>query len=267
MGCGHHFPSQIRPLKPTDADIRTISFIKIPDMSKGIRHGLTGVSGHERSKKHILLLDLDGTLVTSTFRTVEAKEEVLKKLAAFSPVNGLSIKQHIRDYFLFANQLPYPVSMKAKNEISEVITRYELESVNKSDLKPGTKELLSYFKTFMPVCVVSNSGRQAVDTTLRRFGLQNSFDLVLSRDEVSDLKPDPAGILQVLGRFGVSPGDSAMVGDTPMDVIAASRAGVISIGITDGVASVTDLAREWPDYLMHDLIETRLLLSRLWSLS
>ncbi|GEM_PF-898388 len=254
-------------MKQTDAAIRTISFVKIPAMSTGIRHILTGVSGHEIAKKHILLLDLDGTLVTSTFRAVEAKEEVLRKLAALSPTNGLSIKQHIRDYFLFAERLPYPLNIKAKNEISDVITKYELESVNKSDLKPGTNELLSYFRTFMPVCVVSNSGRKAVDTTLKRFGLENSFDLVLSRDEVSDLKPDPAGILQVLGKFGVSPAGAAMVGDTPMDVIAASRAGVISIGITDGVASVTDLAREWPDYLMHDLIETRLLLSRLWLLA
>jgi HAD superfamily hydrolase (TIGR01549 family) len=225
-------------------------------------------SRHESvNSDHILLLDLDGTIVTSTFRAFEAKAEVLREVSQLAPTNGLSVRHHIRDYFLFADSLPDTVREEARSKISEIITKYELESVSRSTLKPGAADVLSYFRERMPVCVVSNSGREAVDETLRRFGLEASFDLVLSRDDVPDLKPSPAGILLALNKFKRKPEAAAMVGDTPMDVIAASAANVTSVAIADGVASINDLTKEWPDFLTRDLIETKALLTRLWRLS
>lgn len=214
--------------------------------------------------KHALLLDLDGTIVTSHFRNIDAKAEVLKLLKEVEPSNKLSLNDHIRDYFLWASRPEVSEREELRRRIAEIIDRYELESVEKCQLKEGVELLLKEFNDKVPLIIVSNSGRKAVQTTLKKFGLTDSFQMVLSRDDAPDLKPSGAGIRLVLSRFNIRNPDAVMVGDTPMDVLASSDAKVNSVALTDGVGKKEDLERVWPDYLMPGLKEVTSLLKRVW---
>jgi HAD superfamily hydrolase (TIGR01509 family) len=55
-----------------------------------------------------------------------------------------------------------------------------------------------------------------------------------SSDDAKDSKPDPDIVHAALRKAGCDPGDALMIGDTPYDVEAASRAGVISIALRCG---------------------------------
>jgi phosphoglycolate phosphatase len=217
------------------------------------------------SSPRAILLDLDGTLVTSYFRASEAKKEVLNLFQQLVPSNGLRLSDHIRDYFKFVERSVIPDKEKVKRSVSEIIERYELESVERSELKPGAVELLQSFHGNSPVCIVSNSGSRAVNRTLDKFSLHDHLDFVISRDDAPDLKPTGRGIELVLRRFSVRPENAVMIGDTVMDIMAALDAGVTSVALTDGVGRLEELRRVWPDYMMPGLSETRELLSRLWS--
>lgn len=73
------------------------------------------------------------------------------------------------------------------------------------------------------------TGRPRSDAAwfLERFGLAEAFDTVVCMED-APRKPDPAPIRLALDRLGVAA--AWMIGDTPDDLVAARRAGVVPIG-------------------------------------
>ena len=59
--------------------------------------------------------------------------------------------------------------------------------------------------------------------------------------EVDESKPDPEIVQTALGKLGVAPERAVMVGDTPYDLEAASRAGIAAIALTSGGWRAADL--------------------------
>ena len=51
------------------------------------------------------------------------------------------------------------------------------------------------------------------------------FSDVIGGDSVHGRKPDPAGLLDLVARAGVTPAETLLVGDSPVDLETARRAG------------------------------------------
>ena len=81
--------------------------------------------------------------------------------------------------------------------------------------------------------ITSRSRRTSVHT-IEQAGLAGYLDLILSYEDVTAIKPDPAPLLLALERLGVPPGRAVMVGDTDADILAGRAAGVRTIGVTYG---------------------------------
>lgn len=67
---------------------------------------------------------------------------------------------------------------------------------------------------------------ESAGTDLRRF-----FDAVVTKSDVEHSKPEPDVIISAVEKLGLSAAQCAMVGDTPFDATAASRAGVVTLGV------------------------------------
>ncbi len=72
--------------------------------------------------------------------------------------------------------------------------------------------------------VWTNNARQITAAVLDRFGLLPHFDLVVTRDEMRALKPDPAGWEVIRARL--LPAGAVVVGDSWVDGLAAAAAGL-----------------------------------------
>jgi phosphoglycolate phosphatase-like HAD superfamily hydrolase len=70
--------------------------------------------------------------------------------------------------------------------------------------------------------LVTNTSRKAVDIAFRVHRLKSYFDVVVTRESVARLKPDPEGVLLAVKELGAS--RFLMVGDLMFDIIAAKRA-------------------------------------------
>ncbi|MDA5134591.1 MULTISPECIES: HAD-IA family hydrolase [unclassified Psychrobacter] len=83
----------------------------------------------------------------------------------------------------------------------------------------------------IPVAIVTNSPRWYVDCLLEHLGIQNSFDVIISyNDVVDEIKPSPKGILLALEAMKLGSAQNIIyIGDDKNDVIAAYRAGVVPI--------------------------------------
>lgn len=96
--------------------------------------------------------------------------------------------------------------------------------------------------------VVSNKREKFSRDLLAVLGLVDAFDLILGSDSVPEKKPSPRPILHAMAFFGVSPGETAVVGDSPYDIEAGKAAGATTVAVTYGFRPAESLRDA--DYLI-----------------
>jgi HAD superfamily hydrolase (TIGR01509 family) len=86
------------------------------------------------------------------------------------------------------------------------------------------------------VAAATSSKQDHLDATLRSSGLElkELVDEVVTKSEAGESKPAPDLVEAAVEKLGLSPDACVMVGDTPYDVEAASRAGVRCVGLLCG---------------------------------
>ncbi|SFQ44725.1 haloacid dehalogenase superfamily, subfamily IA, variant 3 with third motif having DD or ED/haloacid dehalogenase superfamily, subfamily IA, variant 1 with third motif having Dx(3-4)D or Dx(3-4)E [Amycolatopsis arida] len=107
-----------------------------------------------------------------------------------------------------------------------VVDEHERAAARAGEFTPGSPDCLAALRERCRVAVLTRNTRDAVRIALGR----HADDLlVVGREDVRRLKPDPEGLHAVLARFGAEPGEAALVGDTHHDVRAAAAAGARSV--------------------------------------
>ncbi len=86
--------------------------------------------------------------------------------------------------------------------------------------------------------VCTNKPQAPSEAILEGLGIDRFFAAVVGGDAVPRRKPDPAHILDVLGRLGATPEASVMVGDSHNDLAAARAAGVRCVLVDYGYTVV-----------------------------
>jgi phosphoglycolate phosphatase len=117
---------------------------------------------------------------------------------------------------------------------------HERRAVEAATLEPGALAAVAGARTAgYRTAVWTNNAREVTAVALGRFGLDRHLDLVVTRDEMRSLKPDPDGWRVIAAHFGEIK-DALVVGDSWVDGLAAARAGVDFVAYR---ASAGDLAR------------------------
>jgi len=79
--------------------------------------------------------------------------------------------------------------------------------------------------SILPLASGQAEGAEVTLLALERFGLLPHLDLVVSRDDMREMKPDPDGYRVITAHFGPAR-DAVVVGDSWVDGVAAAGAGV-----------------------------------------
>jgi len=108
----------------------------------------------------------------------------------------------------------------------EVALDHERRAMALATLESGARAAIEGARAAgFATAVWTNNARDITADALARFDLLGVLDLVVTRDEMRALKPDPDGWRVIVERFGV-PRDAIVVGDSWVDGVAAARAGV-----------------------------------------
>ncbi len=107
------------------------------------------------------------------------------------------------------------------------------------------------------IAIVTNGSRKETHNTLSRHWdhLDTLVDLVVTRDELNAVKPNPEGILLVLGKLVIPPERAVMVGDSWHDIRAAKAAGTKSVALLCGYGLRENLEPEKPTFLVDSVME------------
>jgi phosphoglycolate phosphatase len=109
---------------------------------------------------------------------------------------------------------------------------HERRALETAALEPGAREAVAGVRRAgFATALWTNNAREVTLVALERCGLTNDLDLVVTRDEMRQMKPDPDGWRVIAGHFGLAArharGASVyMVGDSWVDGVAARAAHV-----------------------------------------
>jgi|JFJP01.1.fsa_nt_gi phosphoglycolate phosphatase len=193
----------------------------------------------------LILFDLEGTLVDFQWRLDEAVREILPILVA----SGIDIHRYrpspdYADLFNTTRDLTRNWDTKKSIQLFEqlgaIYDKYDKDALSRWAPYPDTLPLLEKLaKAGFRMGVVSNCGAQAVKSVLARFNLEGFFEIILSRNDVSYIKPSPESLIVALEKLGVSPDRALFIGDSVNDILAANAIPMPSCFLSGGESRVT----------------------------
>lgn len=219
------------------------------------------------ARPEMILIDLDGTLIDTVPDLAWSVDVMMAQLGL--PARGeaavrrwigngaerLVKRALVNDYdgepdeALFRRAYPIFVEEYARNVCTH------------SRPFPGAVEGLEYLKSagYRLGCVTNKPAR-FTEPLLRKLGLFDSFEIVISGDSLPRKKPDPEPLLHAARFFKVAPERSLMIGDSVNDVRAARAAGFQVVCVTYGYNHGQDIREAEPDAVIDSLTQLRPLL-------
>jgi len=112
-----------------------------------------------------------------------------------------------------------------------------------SRLVPGVRPLIQHLATVGQLAVVSTRSQEDAVLFLKQHALSEYFHLLATQETTKRLKPHPDPVLYAAKQLGLPPAACVMVGDTPVDMRAARRAGAWAVGVLCGFGEEAELWR------------------------
>ena len=145
---------------------------------------------------------------------------------------------------------------KTKEQFLEIYQEMANEIYGqKVSLIEGFTELLSALHTNnIPVALASSSPTSWINIMLERFSLRDSFQVVVSADELTGQgKPSPAIYVLTATRLGVRPDRCIAIEDSKNGVLSAKNAEMFCVGFRNGFNHEQDLSNA--DMIIHHFAE------------
>lgn len=208
-----------------------------------------------------VIFDFEGTLVDFQWRLAEAEAKLRQAYAA----QGFATAGNYAELWNAAADAVAPQGHigELRRALGPVYDRWDADALLRWSPRAGAVELLQKLSgAGIRAALVSNIGRAALGNALGRFGLDRWLDPVVSRDEVSFMKPRAEGVLRALAELQAAPEDALFVGDSRADVLAARAAGLRVAIIRGGECDEAAFAALPPDRFVSRLEEIAALIGR-----
>ena len=201
-----------------------------------------------------VIFDFEGTLVDFQWRLAEAEAELRQACAA----QGFGTAGNYAELWNAAADVaasPGRVE-ELRRALGPVYDRWDADALARWSSRPGAAALLQRLnESGVRTAMVSNIGRAALKAALGRFGLDRWLAPVVSRDDVTFMKPRAEGTLRVLAELKAAPAEALFVGDSRADVLAARAAGLRVAIIRGGECDESAFAELPPDHFVSRLDE------------
>ena len=202
--------------------------------------------------------DFEGTLVDFQWRLAEGEAELRRAFAAFGYEGGVFTSGSYSTMWNAAVDLAAPHGRfdALRLALDPVYDRWDADALTRWTLRPGAATLLrALWEAGVEASIVSNIGRAALDAALERFGIAEALVRVVSRNDVTYLKPHAEGTLRALSASGAPAAASLFVGDSLADVHAARGAGMSVAIIRGGECDAAAFRTAPPDRFVSRLDE------------
>jgi phosphoglycolate phosphatase len=212
-------------------------------------------TGDNMPRVDLLIFDLDGTLVDSRQDLAAA---VNQTLAFFNlpPLSTEMVVKYVGDGVnkLLERSLADPEPARVEEAVKIFREYYSQHLLDHSDLYPGVRQALSRL-VGRQMAVVTNKPTEFSERILQGLGVREFFSLVLGGDAVSEMKPSPAPIVEVLERLEINKDAAVMIGDSRGDIVAGREAGVWTCWVSWGFRTREEVEGIQPDFVAAEPVD------------
>jgi len=201
-----------------------------------------------------IIFDIDGTL-TSTNELIFASfnyvaEKYLNRtfsdkelISFFGPTEDVILKQWCGENY-----------EKARKDYYDFYSEHH----HMADLYPGIKEILKDVKSKnIFLSIYTGKGKDAATITLKKLGIYDYFDLIITGDDVKEHKPSPEGIHIFLEKFNLKKEEVLMIGDAIYDIKAARKAGIEIASVVWDTYAKEEIMKLGSDYVFNTVDELK----------
>ena len=193
-----------------------------------------------------ILFDLDGTLINSlplikkTFQKVFTEMNIPWNNGEVLKTIGLPLRQICQEF-----------AGDRKDDCFNLYQIYQREEhAVLTTIYPGTLETLKVLQAKgYTLGLVTSKRRTLVDEELIFTGLSDFFTISVTVNDTAKPKPEPDPVWKALELLKAQPNQAVFIGDSWYDLLAGKRAGVMTAGVTWGMAKKEELAEYKPDLI------------------
>lgn len=193
-----------------------------------------------------LIFDLDGTLVDTVYAHIFAWQRALAESGM--AIDGWRIHRKIgMSGGLFTRAVARELGRELTADEARALQHRHgelfIQLLPERRPLPGAVDLISFLqRTQIPFGIATSGQRPEINASLDVLGIHPDT-VVVERGDVLRAKPEPDLFLACQQRMGINVSDCYVVGDAVWDLLAARRAGMLSIGLLSGGYGEDELSR------------------------
>lgn len=196
------------------------------------------------------IFDVDGTLLDSMMIWEEAAVRYLHSLG-LEPEENLSEKimtmsmEEGADYVISH----YGVDMTRKQVIDGILELIRGFYENEVLLKPGVEQVIRLLADrAVPMIIATSSDSACVTAGLKRLGVWNYFQGILTCSDIGRGKTEPDIYLAAAEKIASAPKNTIVFEDALHAIVTAKKAGFVTVGMYDSYNQDEEEIRKTADY-------------------
>ncbi|GAB6991877.1 pyrophosphatase PpaX [Paenibacillus pini] len=199
-----------------------------------------------------ILFDLDGTIIDTNELIISSFIQVLEHhrptpltREQIIPKMGMTLEQQLQHF-------------SGSGDVTSLLGAYrDYSSEHHEAMVQPFPQVLDVIKGLhdrgITMGVVTTKNRPGSLKVLDMFGLSQYMKVVVTVTDVEHPKPHPEPVLKAVEALGADPEHTLMVGDSPVDILAAQAAGVQSAGVIWSLKGEDVLKEYNPNYILHEM--------------
>lgn len=203
-----------------------------------------------------LIFDVDGTLIDSKIDIADAQLWVLRQMGIdrwtredIYPRIGRPLTE------TFKELLPPEMHDRITEAKRMYIAHYRPRALDTTTLFPGVEETLATLHAHhIPMAVATTKSGVTANRVLEHFGIRQYFVQVQGTDD-TPAKPDPYVVNRILREQGWSANETALVGDSEVDILCAHNAGIQAWAVTWGATTEARAIELGADRIVKNITE------------
>ena len=176
-----------------------------------------------KHKKYLAIFDLDGTL----FDTSDVNYFSYRKALSFYGINL------DRDYFVnncagrhYKEFLPVIAGGETDIEnIHSLKKEAYIDYINKTRVNTHLFAIINLIREIYNIALITTASRKNSLEILKFFGYEDLFDLIITQEDVENMKPSPEGFILAMKYFDTDGGHTIIFEDSAPGIEAANLTG------------------------------------------
>lgn len=174
-------------------------------------------------KQFLALFDFDGTL----FNTHDANYYAYKHALS---TYGIDLdRSYFRDRCFGRNYRDFLPELLNDDVIIEDIHQEKMrlyrDNLDRIEENKHLFQIIECMREKYYIAIVTTASRQNTMDVLESHGYKDFFDLIITQDNVTKMKPDPECYVKAMDHFGISPVNTVIFEDSDVGIRAAEASG------------------------------------------